>query len=131
MSKEVIVERGMLESDPTLPVRAAPLRFESDFKPQHQQTVNIPYASHMRCGICDCGNLVGIDLLDNQKRVIGHGHFDIEGAKVFRNIFDAAIQQLDKELAKHGKLIDNVMGQGIEAYEFKATDFVERKPDGV
>lgn len=117
MTEKVFIEQGMLDTDPSEPVKAAPLQFHSDHKVQHQQTVQIPYASGMRAGICDCGNLVGIDLLNHQKQVIGHGHFDLEQAKLFRNIFDAAIQQLEKELTKHGKLVDSVTA-GMQSVQF-------------
>lgn len=52
--------------------------------------VPTPHATSMRCGICLCGDLVGIDLLDVAGRTMAHGHLDLMTAVEFLGELQAA-----------------------------------------
>lgn len=51
-------------------------------------------ALFMRCGVCQCGDLVGVDLVDREGAVIAHGHLELDAAMEFHRMFGDAINEV-------------------------------------
>ncbi len=54
----------------------------------------VPHAAHMRCGVCLCGDLIGVDLIDAGGKTIAHGHMDVETALEFATQYGNAIEEV-------------------------------------
>lgn len=52
-----------------------------------------PHAASMSVGVCRCGYLVGVDLLDAEGVTLAHGHLDIESALEFAALYGEAIEE--------------------------------------
>ena len=51
------------------------------------------HAASMAVGVCLCGDMVGVDLLDKDGKTIAHGHLDLESAVEFHRMYGEAITE--------------------------------------
>tara|TARA_S200002703_G_scaffold129090_1_gene116033 strand:+ start:434 stop:652 length:219 start_codon:yes stop_codon:yes gene_type:complete len=56
-----------------------------------QKSPPIVQANAVQVGVCRCGNLIGIDMIDADGMIISHAHFDAETAVDFAEDFGDAI----------------------------------------
>lgn len=54
---------------------------------------SVPLASSMRAGVCESGDMVGVDMCNRDGIVLMHGHFDLATAQEFYLQFGAALAE--------------------------------------
>ncbi len=56
--------------------------------------VPVTHAAAMRVGVCLCGDMIGVDLVDRDGDTIAHGHLDIDSAEQFFRAYGEAIAEV-------------------------------------
>ena len=54
----------------------------------------VQHSASMRCGVCLCGDLIGVDLVDQYGETIAHGHLDGAAAVDFMEMYGDAIEEV-------------------------------------
>ena len=57
-------------------------------------------ASHIVTDVCECGDLIGIDLMAKDSKVFAHAHMELEQAEAFHKEFERGLKKLRKNLRR-------------------------------